>query len=678
MHNFVRHHVSGKYELLDKNGKALYCSDYFNAEECIFKDVVYTIVSSENLIIVFDNKGRIIFDSSSLGFACIQEAFHKKNKIFLLARESYGTDANMIFILCDVTGTILSKINIGPYVNSFWQHTGYPAYFSSLSVNTVGLGLSRNRYKCFITDKNGDLLQDDYGIQGQGFLIYRELKQQKQVCRYYYDHDFHQLQIDNCGECFNELNVQIVSFKSKFGVVNETGHIIIPCEYDSLLLDTSSKLFIASVNGKYGLLNLVGDIIIPLENGPIRHIGDGMFGVFDEGKWGYRSLMSQKTEIPCQYDDIGNFSGNLAPVKKAGKWGYINKRNDVIIPFLYDTANPFIGGLAIVSDDTQEAEFLPKQYVSNFNVHDELPYSPIIPSWVPLNVIIQNCGITTCIINGIRYIYTTVPIFEDKFISISISGSTDDTKHKLAFNIFYHSTNEICGDNNIFKLLANNTVVVSETFSFSEVSFNELTNSTEYKAEIDISTKTLDDILTPNEVIIEIEGSGLFSYIVKCPQHKRLAIKYILATSTFSEEDRDNLINWAFPKREKHVAPIINSNDGFEPISYEEQLKDCINRLLELNLEDLDLLYKLISSPKDVAEFKQLLDITQDSTTPHPLVKLLSKVPNKTRLLEDIKTANENRTFQAKHKLISAVFKKKTELNPETIKFIDKIKHVLK
>ena len=36
------------------------------------------------------------------------------------------------------------------------------------------------------------------------------------------------------------------------------------------------------------------------------------------------------------------------PVKKNGKYGYINENNEIIIPFVYDSASQFSEGFAIV------------------------------------------------------------------------------------------------------------------------------------------------------------------------------------------------------------------------------------------------------------------------------------------------------------------------------------------
>lgn len=49
------------------------------------------------------------------------------------------------------------------------------------------------------------------------------------------------------------------------------------------------------------------------------------------------------------YDNIAfNITDELIAVSKDGKSGFINRRNEVVIPFEYDEAYPFINGMVYV------------------------------------------------------------------------------------------------------------------------------------------------------------------------------------------------------------------------------------------------------------------------------------------------------------------------------------------
>lgn len=55
-----------------------------------------------------------------------------------------------------------------------------------------------------------------------------------------------------------------------------------------------------------------------------------------------------KLLFPFQYEDAFRFKEGLAPVKKNGKWGYIDKSGDVIIRYQYEYASDFLNGKANV------------------------------------------------------------------------------------------------------------------------------------------------------------------------------------------------------------------------------------------------------------------------------------------------------------------------------------------
>ncbi|MDR1134217.1 MAG: WG repeat-containing protein [Synergistaceae bacterium] len=98
-----------------------------------------------------------------------------------------------------------------------------------------------------------------------------------------------------------------------------------------------------------GFLNISGDEIIPptLRDELIRERGKEnrrLFGFVNmEGDW----------VIPAEYEQINNFSEELAAVKKGEKWGYIDKRGIVVVDFLFENATSFENGTAIVMYDSK-------------------------------------------------------------------------------------------------------------------------------------------------------------------------------------------------------------------------------------------------------------------------------------------------------------------------------------
>ena len=58
-----------------------------------------------------------------------------------------------------------------------------------------------------------------------------------------------------------------------------------------------------------------------------------------------------------KYDKVFKFHEGLAPVQKDGKYGFINKRGEEIIPCKYDKAEEFYKGLAVVAKKISENEY---------------------------------------------------------------------------------------------------------------------------------------------------------------------------------------------------------------------------------------------------------------------------------------------------------------------------------
>lgn len=67
----------------------------------------------------------------------------------------------------------------------------------------------------------------------------------------------------------------------------------------------------------------------------------------DDGKWGF--MENGRWVIEPKYDDVGEFSNNMAAVCMAGKWGYVNRDGVQVIPYKFEYAGEFTSHLAPVS-----------------------------------------------------------------------------------------------------------------------------------------------------------------------------------------------------------------------------------------------------------------------------------------------------------------------------------------
>lgn len=128
--------------------------------------------------------------------------------------------------------------------------------------------------------------------------------------------------------------------------------------------------FVSWEDSKMGYINKKGEPVIPLTI-PYQAFDDlESMGIFyneedmirtitltEEGELKYGFVdTSGKQVIPYQYNDAFDFTGGLAAVcNESGKWGFVDKKGNVVIPFQYDSVSSesFQDGFALVSKDNK-------------------------------------------------------------------------------------------------------------------------------------------------------------------------------------------------------------------------------------------------------------------------------------------------------------------------------------
>ena len=155
-----------------------------------------------------------------------------------------------------------------------------------------------------------------------------------------------------------EWNFEIlmsVAKNNKWGFINKEGKEIVPCIYDKV--DDSSyindRLTWISKDNKYGCVDTLGNIIIPLKyEYEINFYGDEPARTKLNGKWGF---IDKKGEIVVSfiYDDTRGFGwdGNTATVCRNDKYGYVNRKGIEFITLQYEFADDFQHGRAGVVKD---------------------------------------------------------------------------------------------------------------------------------------------------------------------------------------------------------------------------------------------------------------------------------------------------------------------------------------
>ncbi len=119
-----------------------------------------------------------------------------------------------------------------------------------------------------------------------------------------------------------------------------------------------------------------------------------------KGKWGYVSQEKDKKVIPYEYEAVNSFdnmnacdycrpvTGGLAAVKKNGKMGIINLKNDVVVPFEYNEIMPGKDGVFIAEKDGVWGVILTGNAQNTFGgINITVQNSPEIPSDISANPI---------------------------------------------------------------------------------------------------------------------------------------------------------------------------------------------------------------------------------------------------------------------------------------------------
>lgn len=163
----------------------------------------------------------------------------------------------------------------------------------------------------------------------------------------------------------------------KWGFIDTTGKEVIPLKYDHAFpfrnkyavvtrisyqktIDDRTGKPIRTKIHKYGVIDTKGKKIVSLKYELIAPLGDGEFGVKENGKWGLINK-NGKIILPIMYDGVTSFSSEgLYGVKLNEKFGFVNEKNEVVIPFQFfyvDYERGFVNGKIYVQRSEHSTGF---------------------------------------------------------------------------------------------------------------------------------------------------------------------------------------------------------------------------------------------------------------------------------------------------------------------------------
>ncbi len=126
---------------------------------------------------------------------------------------------------------------------------------------------------------------------------------------------------------------------AEYGAINDRGEEVIPFEYENMEACLyNDRKWIVSKKGKTGIINSKNEVIIPFEYDSVFNWSqDGCRDhiVYKDKKYGIVDTLG-KIVIPIVYDDLKFYNKSCICVAQNGKYGMINRKNEVQIPLRFD------------------------------------------------------------------------------------------------------------------------------------------------------------------------------------------------------------------------------------------------------------------------------------------------------------------------------------------------------
>lgn len=149
-----------------------------------------------------------------------------------------------------------------------------------------------------------------------------------------------------------------ISINGRLACIDKTGKIVFESDYLCYPFPEFSEGFsyIPIPPDCWAYIDTTGTVVMFIgfsPTGPPRLFHEGLAALSfyketGKHKWGYMDKSGDMVIQPI-FEEVGDFSENLAPVVIENKWGYINSLGDTVIMPHFDGARSFLNGLAAVN-----------------------------------------------------------------------------------------------------------------------------------------------------------------------------------------------------------------------------------------------------------------------------------------------------------------------------------------
>ncbi|MBL7918255.1 MAG: WG repeat-containing protein [Bacteroidia bacterium] len=152
---------------------------------------------------------------------------------------------------------------------------------------------------------------------------------------------------------FNENNLAIYKLNNKYGLIKGNGEILTPPNFD-LILKGNNNIYVVVKNNLYGFYSGEGCFLSELvydfsKEKNVNYYTNGFqLKLIKKGAFALTDLNGKTLFDFGTYNEVNFANDGLMLLKKQQKYGYVDQKLNLAIPFKYQTASDFKFGRAIV------------------------------------------------------------------------------------------------------------------------------------------------------------------------------------------------------------------------------------------------------------------------------------------------------------------------------------------
>lgn len=152
---------------------------------------------------------------------------------------------------------------------------------------------------------------------------------------------------------FDADKIAVVKIGNSYGLINSAGKLILETKYDQIL-KANNSVFIVVLNNLYGFYNSSGCFLSSIsydffkEKSVDFYTNGQIFKLLKKGQQSFVDANGRTSIEFGTYDEINFASNGLIRVKNKNKYGYVDRKLNIVIPYKYTKAGDFKDSCALV------------------------------------------------------------------------------------------------------------------------------------------------------------------------------------------------------------------------------------------------------------------------------------------------------------------------------------------